>query len=244
MKASDYQQLRLLFDELADLASAEQLRRLAEIKQENSDLAAELRALLEIESSSERLQTNDAKQSMLGAMQRAETNAWIGKTLDRYEIMSELGKGGMGIVFKAVRRDQDLEQFVAIKLLRRGMVDPSVLGRFLRERKFLASLRHPNICSFVDSGMADDGTPYVVMELLEGQDLLGYAKQQALPIAERVQLFIKVLQAVAHAHRNLIIHRDVKPSNILVDANGHPKLLDFGIARSVHSHASAAQTER
>jgi len=243
MSSSDFQRLRALFDEICDWPRSKQLSYLAEMSLNDKALAGELADLLDIELNTPLPATAGALGAAMNTMQKAESAVWLGKTIDRYEILEELGRGGMGIVFKAQRRDGDLQQTVALKILRRGLLDARVLGRFLRERQFLASLRHPNICTFLDSGMTDDGTPYVVMELVDGDDLQSYANQRNLSIRERVLLFQQVLRGVAYAHKSLIIHRDLKPSNILVDALGNTKLLDFGIARSLTT-STAVETER
>ena len=243
MSSSDFLRLRELFDHICDWPRTKQLNYLAELSLTEKTLASDLAELLEIEMSSPLPATAGALGAVMNSMQKAESAVWLGKTIDRYEVLEELGRGGMGIVFKALRRDGDLQQTVALKILRRGLLDDRVLGRFLRERQFLASLRHPNICTFLDSGMTEDGTPFVVMELVDGDDLQSYARQQNLAVRERVLLFQQVLRGVAHAHKSLIIHRDLKPSNIQVDALGNAKLLDFGIARSLNT-SNVVETER
>ncbi len=243
MSSSDFQRLRALFDEISDLPRPKQLSYLADLSLSDGELASELAELLDIELSSPLPATAGALGAAMNTMERAESAAWLGKTIDRYEVLEELGRGGMGIVFKALRSDGDLRQFVALKVLRRSILDSRVLGRFLRERQFLARLRHPNICTFIDSGMTDDGTPFVVMELVDGDDLQSYSQRKKLTIQARIRLFQQVLRGVAFAHKNLIIHRDLKPSNILVDTLGNAKLLDFGIARSLNTN-NFVETER
>ena len=158
-------------------------------------------------------------------------SAFIGRRVGSYKIVRQIGRGGMGSVFLAVRADEEYQMRVAIKLIKRGMDSDFIVRRFRNERQILASLDHPYIGRLLDGGTTEDGLPYFVMEYVEGQVLPYYADTQRLSVAERVRLFIKVCSAVQYAHQNLIIHRDIKPSNILVTADGTPKLLDFGIAK-------------
>ncbi len=138
----------------------------------------------------------------------------------------------MGAVNLAVRADEAYEKQVAIKVIR-GAGSSDVVDRFERERQILARLDHPNIARLLDGGTTDDGLPYFVMEYIEGQPLNTYCDEKSLATAERLKLFLAVASAVAFAHRNLIVHRDIKPGNILVTAEGVPRLLDFGIAKLI-----------
>ena len=148
-----------------------------------------------------------------------------------YQIIEEIGHGGMGSVYRAVRDDDQYQQEVAIKLIRPGMDTAFVRGRFRFERQILAFLNHPNIARLLDGGTTEDGLPYFVMELVDGMPITRYCSENKLTVRERCQLFRKVCGAVAFAHRNLVIHRDLKPANILITKDGEPKLLDFGIAK-------------
>ncbi|HEV2884573.1 MAG TPA: protein kinase [Pyrinomonadaceae bacterium] len=163
----------------------------------------------------------------------------IGKRLGSYRIESEIGRGGMGSVYLAVRADDEYQKRVAIKLIKRGMDTDFIVRRFRNERQILASLDHPHIARLLDGGSTEEGLPYFVMEYVSGQPLYKYCDQHKLSIVERLQLFQKVCAAVHHAHQNLIIHRDLKPSNILVTAAGVPKLLDFGIAKLLNPDMSS-----
>ncbi len=154
-----------------------------------------------------------------------------GQTIDRYRIIREIGRGGMGAVYLAARADAEYEKQVAIKLIKRGMDTDAVLRHFRNERQILASFDHPNIARLFDGGTTGDGLPYFVMEYVEGLPINEYSNKQALPINERLKLFREVCAAVSYAHRHLVIHRDIKRTNILVTAEGIPKLLDFGIAK-------------
>ena len=152
-----------------------------------------------------------------------------GICLGPWRIGKLIGRGGMGEVYAAARADQAFEQRAALKLLRYEAVGE--LERFHAERRILAGLEHPNIARLLDGGMAPDGRPYTVMEYVEGRSLTDYCRQHRSALQERLALFAQVCDAVAFAHRHLVVHRDLKPANILVDAAGQVKLLDFGIAK-------------
>jgi non-specific serine/threonine protein kinase/serine/threonine-protein kinase len=151
----------------------------------------------------------------------------------------ELGRGGMGVVYEAVRADAEFERRVAVKLLPAGWSAPALADRFRFERRVLAGLDHPNIARLLDAGATDDGVPYYVMEFVDGRPIDAWCRDEALGVRQRVELLCQVCDAVVHAHQHLVIHRDLKPGNILVTPDGQPKLLDFGIATLV-SDASAA----
>jgi non-specific serine/threonine protein kinase/serine/threonine-protein kinase len=155
----------------------------------------------------------------------------LGRRLGPYQIIEEIGTGGMGEVYRAFRADEAYRQSVAIKLVRAGQGSSFVLSRFKAERQILASLDHPNITRLLDGGTTEEGVPYLVMELIDGQPIHQYCEQRQLDTNQRLHLFIDVCGAVHYAHQRLIIHRDLKPSNILVTPQGAPKLLDFGIAK-------------
>ena len=140
-----------------------------------------------------------------------------------------IGRGGMGVVYEALRAEGDFTQRVAVKLLRHEAI--AEVERFQVERQILAHLEHPGIARLYDGGIAPDGRPYMVMELIEGEPINEYCKRTEATLAQRTQLFNQVCEAVAYAHRNLVVHRDLKPANILVTAAGQVKLLDFGVAK-------------
>jgi serine/threonine protein kinase/Tfp pilus assembly protein PilF len=154
-----------------------------------------------------------------------------GRTIGPYRLVRSLGQGGMGEVFLAERADEQFRQHVAIKLVRRGLLSKHIEGRLRQERQILASLDHPNIARLYDGGTTSDGTPYIVMEYVDGEPIDAYCDKRRLTIEQRLRLFMTVCSAVHRAHQNLIVHRDLKPSNILVTPDGAPKLLDFGIAK-------------
>ena len=155
----------------------------------------------------------------------------IGQKVGAYEITDILGEGGMGTVYLACRADEQFQQTVAVKVIQKGLQSEGIAQRFLTERQILASLRHPYIAQLLDGGMLEDGRPYFVMEYVEGTRVVEYCRNQALTFERRLRIFQKICAAVNHAHRNLVVHRDIKPGNILVTPEGIPKLLDFGIAK-------------
>jgi non-specific serine/threonine protein kinase/serine/threonine-protein kinase len=167
----------------------------------------------------------------LGAASPEEDEAPVGRRVGSYEIVRELGRGGMGNVYLGARADAQFDKRVAIKVVKRGTDTDFVLRRFARERQVLAALDHPNIAKLLDGGATEDGLPYFVMEYIEGESITLYCDERRLSVKERLKLFRQVCAAVQYAHQNLIVHRDIKPSNILVTAKGTPKLLDFGIAK-------------
>jgi eukaryotic-like serine/threonine-protein kinase len=148
-----------------------------------------------------------------------------------YRLIREIGRGGMGTVYLAVRADAAFEKHVAIKVLRRGMDSDAIEARFRTERQILASLEHPNIAGLFDGGATADGLPYFAMEYVEGRPIVEDAEARGLDTTARLDLFRQVCAAVQYAHQNLVIHRDIKPANVLVTPDGAPKLLDFGIAK-------------
>lgn len=160
----------------------------------------------------------------------------VGTRIGPYLLTRLIGRGGMGAVYEAVRDDDEFQQKVAIKLIRGGMESDFVRDRFLRERQILASLDHPHIARLFDGGTTADGRPYFVMEFVAGEPITDYCRRRGLSVGDKLKLFRDVCSAVQHAHRKLVVHRDLKPGNILVTdsadgRSGLPKLLDFGIAK-------------
>ena len=171
---------------------------------------------------------------------REGEGGWIGRQVGPYRILAQLGAGGMGEVYRARRADDQYRQEVAVKIVRAGDHSGVVIGRFRNERQIVASLEHPNIARLLDGGTTDDGTPYFVMELIEGRSMTDYCDTHGLGVTERLNLFSQVCAAVEYAHQRLIVHRDIKPANILVTADGTPKLLDFGIAKILDFDSAAS----
>ena len=160
-----------------------------------------------------------------------------------YQLERRIGRGGMGSVWLASRVDHEYQRKVAIKMVKRGMDSAEILRRFRRERQLLAGLDHPNIARLIDGGSTPDGLPYLVMEYVEGTPIDHYCEQRKSSISERLNLFRSVCAAVQYAHTNLVVHRDIKAGNILVARDGTPKLLDFGIAKLIHTEFEAPAAE-
>ena len=187
----------------------------------------------------------DLEKTVVDALQSAISGAigqreeMQGATLGPYRVVQTLGSGGMGVVYLAERADEQYEQLVAIKLGRHRLVDQNAQQRLRVERQILANLDHPNIARLLDGGTADDGTPYIVMEYIDGVRLDTYCDRNRLGLNQRLELFQSICGAVHYAHQNLVVHRDIKPSNILVTDEGVPKLLDFGIAKLIDAEGTA-----
>jgi len=167
-----------------------------------------------------------------------------GTLVGSWRLIRELGHGGMGVVFLAERADRAYEQRTALKIVRGGLVSGALERRFLRERQILARLQHPGIARLLDGGFTDEGQPYFVMELVEGEPLTDWATGRELDLPQRLRLFLDVCDAVQYAHRQLVVHRDLKPANILVTADGRIRLLDFGVARLLDDASGEAGLTR
>ncbi len=163
-----------------------------------------------------------------------------GRRVGPYRIVRELGRGGMGVVYLAER--DDVAMRVALKLITANVASAEGIARFHYERRILASLEHPHIARFLDAGIAEDETPWFAMEYVEGEPIDAWCDARRLGLPGRVQLFTKVADAVAYVHRNLLVHRDLKPGNILVSAAGEPKLVDFGIAKLLADEVEGRRT--
>jgi tetratricopeptide (TPR) repeat protein/tRNA A-37 threonylcarbamoyl transferase component Bud32 len=156
-----------------------------------------------------------------------------------YRVTGRIGEGGMGVVYLAVRDDSEYQKDVAVKLIRRGMDTDLIVARFRNERQILANLDHPNIARMLDGGTDQQGSPYLVMEYVEGQSLTDYLEHHKPDLRARLELFRQICSAVHYAHQRMVIHRDLKPRNILVTVGGHPKLLDFGVAKLLEAGGDA-----
>src|SRR5262245_6698003 len=227
MGADRWQRLNEIFHAALALAPPERSAFLAQTCSGDESLRLEAEDLL---------RAHDGAEVELGAIERLEvaleepaSPGLAGARFGPYQILMEIGRGGMSTVWLADRVDGQFEQRVAIKVIKRGMDTAQVLRRFRGERQILASFDQPNIARLIDGGTTDDGLPYFVMEHIEGQPIDEYADGQRLSVGARLDLFLKVCDAVSYAHQRLIVHRGIKPQNILVTAAGVPKLLDFGI---------------
>ncbi|MFN7932457.1 MAG: serine/threonine-protein kinase [Bryobacteraceae bacterium] len=195
---------------------------------EDEGLRQEVLSLLRVDDSDSLLQreVGRAAASVVGVKEAVE-----GERIGSYRVLRPLGRGGMGVVYLAERADDAYHKQVAIKLVRTGLGTDESLRRFRAERQILAKLEHAHIARLLDGGASESGQPYVVMEYVEGKPLLEYCREKQLGLRARLALFQQICGAVQYAHQNLIVHRDIKPGNVLVNNEGVAKLVDFGIAK-------------
>lgn len=236
MSPERWQQIEEIFQDALDLPWSEREKFVAEKCGDDAELKSEVEKLLsQFEDASSFIETpalSDEKAGVLSSlMEFDEDDPMIGNILGSYRIEREIGRGGMGAVYEAIRADGEFRRKVAIKVVKRGMDTDFILRRFRNERQILATLEHPYITRLLDGGTTDDGRPYFVMDYIEGLPLYRYCDKKRLTIENRLKLFTKICEAVEYAHQNLVIHRDLKPSNILIASDGTPRLLDFGIAK-------------
>ena len=224
MQAEQWQRVKQAYGEALDLAPQARETYLQHLAAAEPEVAAEVSSLLAASREDSFLGAPAESAALLG-------DSWAGRRLGAYRVEREIGRGGMGSVYLAVRDDQAYRQTVAIKLVRGGLDSAAILRRFRNERQILAALDHPSIVRLLDGGATPDGRPFLVMEYVEGLPIDEYVSRNALSVARTLRLFEQVCSAVACAHRHLVIHRDLKPGNILVTPDGVPKLLDFGIAK-------------
>jgi len=235
ISASDWQQVKLVFHAAVDLPPADRSAYLNRACAGNAVLLKEVETLLAAHESAANFLEEGAARAVVGQFEQEATRERIGRRLGPYQLEAELGHGGMGQVFRARRVDGQYQSEVAIKLVRAGCESPSIHKRFLAERQILATLTHPAIARLLDGGTSEEGTPYLVMELVDGIPIDRYCTTNTLSVTARLALFLSVCEAVSYAHRHLVVHRDLKPSNILITPEGKAKLLDFGVAKVLDS---------
>jgi serine/threonine-protein kinase len=223
----DWERIKHVFALCVDATDAARAALLGDTTTCPPEVRAEVEALLAAHAAATPL---DAGAAQFGAPLFADADA-LPERIGPYRPLSRLGAGGMGTVYLAERDEAGLVQRVALKQIRTGLDSPALRTRLARERAILARLTHDGIARLFDGGIAADGRPWFALELVDGEPITRYADRLALTPADRVRLVRGVLDAVAYAHRNLVVHRDVKPGNVLVGADGRPKLLDFGIAK-------------
>lgn len=229
MSGNQWAEIQEIFFKTAELPVDERDAFLARACHGNDGLRAEIESLLRADA--------DGGSAIAAAIE-SEVSALLdhhaslaGKRMGPYRLLCEIGRGGMGAVYLGERDDDQYRKRVAIKVVKRGMDSSDVLARFRHERQILAGLEHPYIARLLDGGTTPDGRPFFVMEHVQGQPIDAYCRDRNLSLEMRLRLFLRVCEAVAYAHRSLVVHRDLKPGNILVDAEGTPKLLDFGVAK-------------
>src|ERR1700722_4261832 len=241
MTRERWQQIREVFDRAVSLPSEERAAYLDTVCAQDSDLRHEVESLLFADDhAGTGFLNSPAVNLTLPGPNRAASRA--GSRIGASNILEEIGCGGRGEVCRASRADGQYEKEVAIKVVRGGYDTAAVLDRFRHERQILASLDHPNIARLLDGGTTEEGIPYLVMELIEGTPIDQYCTAQRLNVSERLRLFLEVCSAVQYAHQHLVIHRDIKPGNILVTKEGIPKLLDFGIAKILDPASGSEST--
>ena len=225
-----WQKIQALFEEIADSHPAERAARLASSCGDDTDLRISVESLLISDQRTEDPLVNaigEAAESLLVEHQ----DRLLGTRIGAYRIVSILGHGGMSTVYRDERDDSQYQQTVAIKVLHYSTLHPRLRSRLHSERHILATLDHPAIARLIDSGELEDGTPYLVMEHVDGEAIDAYCDNRTLFVRERLELFVQVCDAVQYAHRNLVVHRDIKAANSFVTGDGRTKLLDFGIAK-------------
>lgn len=233
--AARWARIRALFDAACELPVDQREAYLARECSEDEALREDVAALLAAdERAAERL-GHAVRSAAHDAADAAEARAlpWEGRRIGPWRLVRELGHGGMGTVYLAERVDGAFTQQVALKLIRRGMDSEQILHRFEGERQILARLEHPSIARLVDGGLTSDGAPWFAMELVEGDPIDRYCTAHKLDVEARLRLFSEVCRAVTFAHSRLVVHRDLKPDNILVTQRGEVRLLDFGIAKVI-----------
>ncbi len=235
MTPQRWEQIRQVFDGALERPAQDRAAYLRVLCVRDDELRREVETLLRShDQSNEFLETPAAQLGQLAFTDLSvdeDTGQYpAGYRIGPYQFVRRIGRGGMGAVWLATRFDHEYQKQVAIKMVKRGMDSQEILRRFRTERQVLANLDHPNIARLIDGGSTPEGLPYLVMEYVEGTPIDQYCERRRCSISERLHLFRAVCSAVQYAHQNLVVHRDIKTTNILV-ADGIPKLLDFGIAK-------------
>ena len=227
-----------LFDELAELPRASQAEALEALRDSDTELADLLERMLANDG-----QASDRIAGAIGSVAADLTQPaeWIGHRFGPYEAVREIGRGGMGIVFEAVRADDEYRKRVALKIAPGWRAYPGLVERFRAERQILAELETETIARFLDGG-TENGVPYFVMEFVDGEPITDFCARHDLQVRERLLLFRRVCEGVSFAHERLVVHRDLKPANILVTTDGTPKLVDFGVAKLLDEAGDSSTT--
>ncbi|MCE7032201.1 serine/threonine protein kinase [Lysobacter sp. GX 14042] len=234
MDPERWQRISAELDLLLELPPGARTQRLDDLAGVDAGLAAELRRMLELE---------DVSADFLSEPVLAPAGMVLpGSAVGPYRLEHLLGEGGMGQVWLAARADGLYQRRVALKLLRPGLADKDLQARFTREREILARLEHPHIARLLDAGISANGLPYLALERVDGIPVTDWCRRHRPSVADRLEMFLQVCAAVSHAHANLIVHLDLKPSNILVTPAGEVRLLDFGIAKLLDLEAALERT--
>lgn len=238
MSENNWQKVFEIFERTIDLPLNEREKFLDSECGGDAQMRAEVEAMLKADAEAEDfIESPIVENTAISLIKEFDTTevpnspSFINQKIGVYRLKKEIGRGGMGAVFLAERDDGEFKQKVAIKLIKRGMDSDFIIQRFRNERQILAQMRHPNVAHLFDGGTTEAGSPYFIMEFIEGESIYKYCDDNKLNLTERLQLFQKICSAIEYAHEKQIIHRDIKPSNILVTSQGNPKLLDFGISK-------------
>lgn len=235
-----WERLQELFARAVDLPEQERESFVNQETQDDPELREELLGLLACDTGKKTGPLTYALGEALDATTRDRRRALVGRLVGNYKLVSVLGHGGTGTVYLGERADRQYSAQVAVKIVDSATIHGELGLRFRAERQILASLNHPNIARLLDAGETDDGQPYLVMEYVHGEPVDRYCDRVQLDLRKRLELFLEICAAVQYAHQNLVVHRDLKPPNILVTSDGSPKLLDFGIAKLLDSNSAAA----
>ena len=246
MTPQKWQKIKDVFQFAIELETSQRSSFLDEACRGNNELRSEVERLIGLhDQAGDFIETpaSDSTLSLPVDLLELHAASVIGRRIGPYQVIKEIGQGGMGAVYLAVRADDQYQKRAAIKLIKAGTDSNSIVRRFRNERQILASLDHPGIAKLLDGGTTEDGLPYFVMDYIEGEPIDEYCDNHKLTTVERLKLFRTVCSAVQYAHQNLVVHRDIKPSNILITAGGAPKLLDFGIAKVMNPELAPSAME-
>lgn len=235
LDSARWQQLKSLLADGLALAADQRPGFIERHCRDDPQLRGELESLLAAGAETGTPLDSSPAEELLAALGTPDTPAWLGRRLGAYRLVALIARGGMGEVYRGERADGQYEQQVAIKLVRESLDREFLLQRFDAERRILATLDHPNLAKLLDAGVTAEGSPYFVMEYVDGEPIDAYCESRDLGVDDRLRLFRTVCQVVEYAHRQGVVHRDLKPSNILVTVDGAVKLVDFGIAKRMQS---------
>ncbi len=252
MQSDKWNEISSVLDKLLTLDESEQYTYLENHYGDDEELVKEIRNILYSISQSEeedflgdpeekkRMLIKDRDFLMHGA---SGAGSLVGQRVGAYELEEEIGSGGMGSVYRAQRADGQFEQTVAVKFIHQYNLNDFKKSLFRQEQKILANLQHPNIGMLLDGGVSENGQPYLIMEYVDGMRIDKYCRENKPGVPERLRLFNDVLKAISYAHSNLVVHRDIKPGNILVTRSGQVKVVDFGIAKLISDETGQAGVE-
>ena len=238
MQADRWERIKEVFSAAADRDLTARRAYLEEACRGDCALRAEVESLLQAHDETGDFIERPAAQRAFGLDLDPPRPSWIGRRVGAYRIVAEIGRGGMSEVFKGVRADDEYHKEVAVKVLLPGYATGSLVERFKAEKQFLATLDHPNIARILDGGSTAEGLPYLVMDFIKGQPIDEYSRNRKLTVRERLELFRTLCSAVQYVHQHLMVHGDLKCNNVLVTDEGSVRLLDFGVARLIHTAAA------